>query len=493
MARGVQFSQGVAKRALRTTKDYEREAGGGGGVPNYLDGPVDYGEHRLAKILTVVNDGDGSGIPVAEIALQLVQFNPVAGEQELNPHNVKTPSPIFAAGPVGAILQVDQIWTVDRRSGGWWLESLISAPGQSKARLTTRLDVADTADFPGKASAKLYEWTGVAWAETSEPDITVYADAEFQGLFFGDADGDIRYYGPDHLGYTTSPLIDVEFHAGLVNPDNGPGTWLVRGSGITTIKAYLRSYTQATSADPRVATFETRDRGAGTETFVLTVISDHDDITGNPATNGAPKVGALCLITYEHVHGYWSIQTLETPSLEDCAVLTWCLDAGGHWVTRFLGSNAEISSSKLADILAVTPATGDYVGQTITICSPCGGDSTTTTTTTTTSTTTTTTTTDPGTTSTTTTTTTTDPGTTTTTTTSTTTTTTTTTYPCQENLCGSCIRRWTFLGDTPRWQVFANGCIGGCATCCFPGFDGTIEGQMETVGCCSGTFEFPCE
>ena len=483
---GKQAASEIAKTVRTVRSQYKND------IPQGKGGATTSNTNKLAQILSVGDVAD-SGVQVVTIKLITASFTEAVGGQSLSTHDLFD-GPLFAAASLDKKLSVDQVWSVDFRMGHWWLQSLVSGSSYRKARLVGRLDVADTAAFPGKASAKLYEWTGVAWAETSDPDITVYADAEFQGLLFGDADGDIRYYGPDHLGYTTSPLIDVEFRAGLVNPDNGPGTWLVRGSGIAVIKAYLRSYTQATLADPRVATFETRDRGAGTETFVLTVISDHEDITGNPATTGAPKVGALCLITYEHVHGYWSIQTLETPSLEDCAVLTWCSDAGGHWVTKFLGSNAELGSSKLTDILAVTPATGDYVGQTITICSPCGGDSTTTTTTTTTSTTTTTTTTDPGTTttSTTTTTTTTDPGTTTTTTTSTTTTTTTTTYPCQENLCGSCIRRWTFLGDTPRWQVFANGCLGGCTTCCFPGFDGTIEGQMETVGCCSGAVDFPC-
>lgn len=74
--------------------------------------------------------------------------------------------------------------------------------------------------------------------------------------------------------------------------------------------------------------------------------------------------------------------------------------------------------------------------------------------------------------------------TTTTTTTTSTTTTTTTTYRCSGNPCGSCVRQWI----SGSWIVFSSSCTAPCltssASCCSPGFAGTVEGQLATVGCC---------
>lgn len=70
--------------------------------------------------------------------------------------------------------------------------------------------------------------------------------------------------------------------------------------------------------------------------------------------------------------------------------------------------------------------------------------------------------------------------------TSTTTTTTTTaaaSYACSGNGCGTCVRRWNAAMHS--WQIFSTSCSGSCFNCCSPGFDGTTNGELTTVGCCN--------
>lgn len=260
---------------------------------------------------------------------------------------------------------------------------------KKKAKLKTRLDVANTAEFQGRATADLYEWNGLSWQDSYE-DIEVYARAEFQGLLFGDDEGDIRDLGADLPYYPQFPLLDIEREDNLVI-DGDTGRWVVKGSGITVIKAYLRQFLTATGRETDSQQFnlrfETRplDDGVGgytTSEFDLVCNIDRLLSTHDPDTIGAGEDGALCLITYEASHGFWSVHSLEQPSYEDCVVLTWC-SSPPEWHEKFLGSNAPVGSTLLGTLLALAPATGDFGGQTITICEPCGPGFTTTTTTTT--------------------------------------------------------------------------------------------------------------
>lgn len=494
--RGVLFGHGAAKRIIRTVQAYER--GGRGtdiGRGNYLNGPTDYGEHRLAQIVAIGSAGAGTGVRVAEIKLLYGTFTEATGEQALTSNDVYNGDSIFAGCEANAVIAVDQIWTVSRRSGHWWLESLVKGAVELYRKACMIGDLAE-----GDALQAQQAWlmnplnigqcdgSSSSW-ERSDQQICVWGDSGLRGYLFGSQN---YYY--------TDPGLDETEQGDLRDASNGTPVdvyyspvarkWFAIGSGFTFLRGGIIDdgggcYSVIVGA-PRVF----GDYQPGLPRLYINC-SDIDWCTISPGEHVGEGVALQWVNSLRKWYGTLACLPADPPEDAHCCdimpseiafvvVSAFECDFESEEVTLVRSGNVWTWSGTLAcgDALTLTltcdPEVEDDSGcnaltlhynfpcasfdEDVTIsdcdcetgffngsvedfgddvsgCECCD------------------------------------------------------TIICAENGCGTGVRRWN--AGLATWQVFSSACTGDCTTLCVPGSPGEFDGQMITVGCCNGT-TLPC-
>lgn len=483
---GKRAAGDIAKTVRTVRAQYKNEIpqGRGGTSTN---------SNKLARITAVGPSNDlETGALVAEIELLFCNFPEEEGHQVLTTEVLETRVPLFAGGTVSNILEVDQIWTVDFRSGQWWLGNIVSF----KPELIRKACMIETLEEGENFNAK-FAWLmtsiagdgqcsnpgGAMW-ERSETQICVWGDSGFRGVAFGSDD----YVGGD--ADSNGTVVDVYYSAqhrkwfalggytNLIGSVVGTGG---AGSDITTPIGNIFGHGIATaSIEFDAITCFVGDDHIGEEVIchwdnnrqvwycALTGCSIPDPETTTTTTTTTTPI-PCCEQVDDPLH--FTFFSLEPCDFNEQEVL---LDKISDFVWEWSGTldcgdlfTVTYTCNPLADETGCNPFTmhytfpcagysedvgltgcncfGDFTAEVVDFgdeseCECCQ-----------------------------------------------------TPMPCEENDCGTCVYIYHdeehAFPDDAGWRIQSSSCVLPCGTCCadfelFP--PGAVEGQLYTVGCCDG-------